>query len=258
VALTAMVVSAVSPRGGVAGTQITVTGEGFGVAAGSVVFDPLGENSAATIVSWAPTEVVFNVPTMSLSDRFFDVLITTVGVTDSISFPFWYPTSSTAVDYQWPGKEAGSALLNVDDPRTFTAADFNRVLDRLNQGGGGSGDMVKAVYDTDDDGKVDAAEVTDAIDDNGTPRTWADIVALVTTALDPVSESFSVPSQGHTTFTISAIPTGAIHFSVNGVAYPEGFYFTRGGAGDRTLTWLNADFQLTITDRVDVLYFTEA
>ena len=39
----------------------------------------------------------------------------------------------------------------------------------------GSGDMLKSVYDTDSNGIVDKAE---ALDDGGTPRTYADIVAL--------------------------------------------------------------------------------
>lgn len=85
----------VSPRGGRTG-DVTVPGEGFGSLAGSVRFDPLGENVAASIVSWAPDEVVFTIPVLSGDNRTVPVEITHASGNDSVVMPFWYPRAPVA------------------------------------------------------------------------------------------------------------------------------------------------------------------
>jgi hypothetical protein len=134
-ALSVIAVTSVSPRGGTTGTTVTVQGSGFGVIVGTVRLDPLVTNVAATVVSWVDDEVVFTVPTMAFADRFVDVLIERVDLSDGHDFPFWLRTVGLApvipnLDYAWPALEAGPNQ-NTDDPRTWTAADFNRVLARL-------------------------------------------------------------------------------------------------------------------------------
>jgi hypothetical protein len=137
----------VTPRGGRDGVVVTVPGSGFGSVAGRVRFDPLGEDADAVINSWVPNEVVFVVPVMSTDNRTVQVQIEHDGGSDSVVMPFWYPTPTLApfpsgygLGYQWPNAEAGSPQQDTDDPRLFTAADFNRLFDRivaLGAGGGG-------------------------------------------------------------------------------------------------------------------------
>jgi hypothetical protein len=122
--------TAVSPRGGRAGTTVSVPGSGFGAPTGVVRFDPLGENLVAAIVSWAPSLVVFTVPTLSATNRSVTVQIENSTADDMATMPFWYPsTPAVAPGYQWPNAEAGSVEQDVDDPRISSAADFNRALD---------------------------------------------------------------------------------------------------------------------------------
>jgi len=100
-----------------------------------VRFDPNGESILAGIVSWAPGQVVFTVPTMSFTDRFYDVVLSATDTDDSVAFKWWVPAAvlaSQLLDFQYPVFEAGTTDESLDDPEKFTAADFNRVLDRLN------------------------------------------------------------------------------------------------------------------------------
>jgi hypothetical protein len=84
---------AVNPRGGRVGTEVTVPGSGFGSVAGRVRFDPLAEDVDATIVSWAPNQVVFLAPTLATDNRIVTVQIETNGGGDAITMPFWYPAT---------------------------------------------------------------------------------------------------------------------------------------------------------------------
>src|SRR5690606_13302879 len=52
---------------------------------------------------------------------------------------------------------ARSGRIIGEDGETYN------LVDLLRSAGGGSGDMLKEVYDTNDDGKVDAAEVADSV-----------------------------------------------------------------------------------------------
>lgn len=58
--------------------------------------------------------------------------------------------------------EFGELALNYADGKLFYKKSDNTVQ-LLNASGTGSGDMLKATYDTDDDGKVNSAEVADAV-----------------------------------------------------------------------------------------------
>ena len=129
----------VSPRGGLVGTAVTATGTGFGVATGKVIFDPLNQALEATVTLWQDDQVDFTVPAGLLVDnQFIRITIQRADLTDSDTIPFWLPDSTltnlgplpAALDYQWPNFEEGTDE-NTDDPRTATASDFNRTLDRL-------------------------------------------------------------------------------------------------------------------------------
>jgi hypothetical protein len=136
-ALTSITVDSVTPRGGATGVRVVILGAGFGVAAGSIAFDPLGLNVAATPVVWQPDRIEFDVPTLSVENQFLTVAVSLSGNSDGFTTPFWVPSSAPLVgplppgmDYQWPAFEEGDDE-NEDDPRTVTAADLNRVLDRV-------------------------------------------------------------------------------------------------------------------------------
>lgn len=179
--LTTTKIDSISPSGGGPGVSVTINGTDFGAATGTVAFDPQGENLPAAITLWTPTQVVCTVPALVKENLFVDVLLTNQLGTDQASRKFWVPSSTPAVgtfppglSYQLPGLEENTPGQDTDDPKTMTAADFNRLMDRSLALGGG--DMLKATYDANDDDVVDVAA---ALDDGGTPRTWADIVALV-------------------------------------------------------------------------------
>lgn len=132
--LSLVIVDTVTPRGGRALTQVTIQGSGFGAAQGTVVLDPAGEAVTAAIVSWVPDQIVYTIPALSSVDRTVTVQVNISTGLDSGLHPFWYagaiiPGQPPAkLDFQWPGAEAGSATQDDDDPRTWTAADFNRAL----------------------------------------------------------------------------------------------------------------------------------
>lgn len=92
-----MVINSVTPRGARPGVDVTVLGAEFGATAGQVVFDPLGETgppTPATIVSWAPNQIVFTVPaSLAAENRFLTVNIVKDGNADAVQTPFWVPTS---------------------------------------------------------------------------------------------------------------------------------------------------------------------
>lgn len=131
--LTTMNIDAVTPRGGPSGTPITVTGSGFGVSAGTLVFDPQGSNVSATPLTWDDDTITFNVPVGIPFAHTATLVIEKLGGTDSAVTPFWSPAatpSADGLDYGYPADEAGPNQ-DVDDPRKFTARDFNRVVDRV-------------------------------------------------------------------------------------------------------------------------------
>jgi hypothetical protein len=178
---------ALVPRGGPIGTAVIATGVGFGVVEGRVIFDPTGQSLVAPVTAWADGQIDFTVPVGLLAaNQFTRVTIEREDVSDTDTIPFWIPDPAivnfgelpTGLDYQYPATEEGTGE-NVDNPRTATAADLNRMLDRMRfiEAGGGSGAaMLKSVYDPNDDGSVIRA---DALDDGGVPRTYDDIVALI-------------------------------------------------------------------------------
>lgn len=217
----------IAPRGGPPGTQVRVPGSGFGSGVGfpaaQIRVDPLGEDILATIVSWAPNLVVFSVPTLSSLNRIVKVTIEVAGGADSYTFPLWLPNATEPdIDYQWPDAEADGPDESVDDPRKATAADFNRMLDRLKI----------------DDSRLDALEA----------ETHAEVVDRFTPAL----------IDGQTVFTLSETPPDlySVKFIVNGVTYDlDSGRFGVGGAGGRTLTW--AGFPLIAgRDTVTARYFS--
>jgi len=189
--LTTFLITSVTPRGGGPTVSVTVAGSGFGLPAGSVIFDPLGIALAATVTGWTTTQIDFDVPAGVLENRFATLYLQRFDGADGASVPFWVPPADPqtngGLDFQYPAFEAGDDQ-DTDDPTTQTAADFNRVIDRLlavEAAVGGSTDVMrKSVYDIADNGQCDVA---DAIDDGGGgSKTWADIVALVGAATAPV------------------------------------------------------------------------
>lgn len=136
--LTTTTISAVTPRGGRPGTSITIDGADFGVATGTVTFDPQGENLPAAITSWTPTQVVCVVPALTQENLFVDLLLVNSLGTDQDFTKFWVPVTDPAagpfppgLDYQLPGLEVGTLGENTDIPGIMSAADFNRLLDRV-------------------------------------------------------------------------------------------------------------------------------
>lgn len=174
-----MRIDTILPRGGLPGQAVVVQGDGFGVAQGRVLFDPLGVAIAAAVTSWANDQIQFTVPGGVLNDRFSTLYVEKDGGGDGESEPFWVPAVGVdGLGYQYPNLEGSDeAAINQDDPRVSQASDFNRLMDRL-LGVPGGGDMLKAIYDGNNDGFVNRA---DALDDAGAARTFNDIVALIPT-----------------------------------------------------------------------------
>ncbi len=153
-AITVVEISSVTPRGGPAGTSLTIVGTGFGAAAGAVRFDPLGVNLAGTIAFWGPNLVTVTTPAGLPDNQFVTLLLETAGANDAGQVPFWVPAiAADGLDYQYPAFEEGP-LQDVDDPRVSEASEFNRMLARVLSIVAGIGDMTKAVYDTDDNGRA--------------------------------------------------------------------------------------------------------
>lgn len=175
--VSSVVINSVSPRGGAPGTTVTVVGTGFGAFTGSVVFEPITTPVTATVVSWTPTQVVFTVPALSssLKNKTLTIKLSRSDNSDYKTTPFWISPATVDAsieDYQWPKFEAGTTAENTDDPYKAQAADFNRLLDIAKK----ASNSLSSI-DPDNDGIVELAA---ALDDNGTPRTVADIISLVT------------------------------------------------------------------------------
>lgn len=174
-ALSVLSLGEVTPRGGPDTTSVVVTGTGFGITKGSIIFDPLGANGGpyyvqtAHIALWQDDRIEYVVPSgFSLPDRdnrFYDVFIQRTAGDDGVVHPWWVPDSSLPIgpppsskglDYQWPGFEAGTASQDGDQPRLWQAADFNRHLDRTlaleaavgSSGGSGGWIMVRDISPT--------------------------------------------------------------------------------------------------------------
>lgn len=135
--LTTVTISSVSPRGGYATSTITVSGVGFGIVAGIVKCDPAGVNVNAAIVSWVDDAVVFTTPAGLPTNKTITVQLIKSDASDFATFPFWSPAALPVVDndrldYQYPDLEAGTTYQDTDDPLKCQAADFNRLLDRVN------------------------------------------------------------------------------------------------------------------------------
>lgn len=224
--ITSMAIAAVAPRGGPIGTSITITGSGFGGPLGTVRFAPTNLNLLATVSSWSDTQVVCVVPAGLPANTFSDVQVINSTGTDYALAPFWLPATSPPQDndglkHQWPAFEAGPNQA-ADDPRVFTAADFNRVLDRVNAalaGGGGGG-----------------------------------------TGAPPKAEAFATVN-GQTFFVLSTSPvdTLRVFLVINGAWYwsLSGDIIV-GGVGNRTVTLspaLLALFSITTTDAVWAIYW---
>jgi|CXWL01.1.fsa_nt_gi hypothetical protein len=141
--LTIFEITSVTPRGGAAGTVVTVAGDNFGIVTGQIIIDPLGQAIAVAATSWVDDEIVFTVPALpvQLLNRFSTIRFVKATADDAAETPFWVPAvppTNTGQDYQWPNFEAGTSGENADDPRVLTAADFNRVFDQAKSGGAGS------------------------------------------------------------------------------------------------------------------------
>jgi hypothetical protein len=119
-----------------------------------VRFDPLGVNLAGTIAFWGPNLVTVTTPAGLPDNQFVTLLLETAGANDAGQVPFWVPAiAADGLDYQYPAFEEGP-LQDVDDPRVSEASEFNRMLARVLSIVAGIGDMTKAVYDTDDNGRA--------------------------------------------------------------------------------------------------------
>ena len=69
-------------------------------------------------------------------------------------------------------------------------------------------------------------------------------------------EFFDITSDEQTTVTISQSPVDVadVRCSVNGLFYRLGTDYSVGGAENKTVTWLDADFTLKAGDLVIVVY----
>lgn len=136
----------VTPRGGKEGTTVVMLGSGFGVTPGTITLDPLSEHGGPYVVTsitlWQDDRVEYTTPSgYSLPDRdnrFYRVHVESVVGSQAVTHPWWVPgaalvlgppPSAGGLDYQWPGFEADSVAQDLDDPRKWQAADFNRLLD---------------------------------------------------------------------------------------------------------------------------------
>ncbi len=151
-AITAIRLDSVAPRGGPEGSAVVVLGSGFGVVAGQIIFDPLSANGGPYVANagnglvtlWQDDRIEYTSPPgysqPNRDNRFFLVQIEKNGANDSITHMFWVPDSQVVVpsppsalglDYQLPFFEAGTAFQDTDDPTRIQAADFNRMLVRV-------------------------------------------------------------------------------------------------------------------------------
>jgi hypothetical protein len=292
--ITSFNVTSVVPLGGPTATIVTVLGSGFGIAQGTVTFDPLGTMVNASITSWVDGQIVFTVPALitQLLDGFVLVSIQNQNRTDGYSTPFWIPSSTpitNGIGYQLPDYELGTPFENKDDPTEIQACDINRLLDRIAAGSGGSfpPEPANEVFA----GPVSGAPalptfrllVPDDIPDlpyaplplpladlaqsgatNGQGIVWSGTMwAPGETSAPPLTETWGgagvnpPPTLGQTVFIISQSPTTArdVSVRVNGVSYgPDDLAFTVGGVGNTTITWVGV-FSLGPTDILDVIYF---
>jgi hypothetical protein len=60
-----------------------------------------------------------------------------------------------------------------------------------------------------------------------------------------------IPVDDQTVFNLASVPTSAVIFTVNGVAYEDTVDFTVVG---NVVTWLDTDFQIKAGDAVQVYY----
>jgi hypothetical protein len=133
--LSVVSIDEVTPRGGVPGTAVVVTGVGFGVDTGQVIFDPLGTPATATVTLWQDDRIEFTTPALLSSQRNKHLVVQVIrdDEADHTTFVWWSvsdPVGDNGIDYQLPAFEAGSLMQDVDDPQVAQAADYNRLLDR--------------------------------------------------------------------------------------------------------------------------------
>lgn len=120
------------------------------------------------------------------------------------------------------GTTPGTVSVPILLATSSTAGIILSVEQNATTAGGGTGDMLKSTYDTDDDGKVDKAE---RLEENVTT-----IAASGTSqTLDLSAGSiFDITLTGNCTISFSNVPSGG--FGVT-------FVFTQDGTGSRTVTW---------------------
>ena len=82
-------------------------------------------------------------------------------------------TAPTVDDDAADGYSEGSRWVDVTNDKIYFCLDATEgaaVWQEVGAGGGGSGDMLKSTYDTDDDGVVDEAEAVDGVDAAGNSK----------------------------------------------------------------------------------------
>jgi hypothetical protein len=142
--LALLTITATAPRGGPATTVVTITGQNFGPPTGQVMLDPLGTKYVCAVSSWGPAQIIFTVPTILTQqlDSFLTLAVISKDGTQSASTDFWIPAAVPGpldgLGYALPGFEEGAEENLDDNPRVIKARDFNRLLDRVGAGGGGS------------------------------------------------------------------------------------------------------------------------
>jgi hypothetical protein len=214
------VIDTITPRGGVLGAAVSIVGSGFGAATGQVVFDPLGVNVAAPITAWGPNQVDITVPAGLPENQFVVLGLETAGAADGCTASFWVPATVippgiglSGLDYQYPAFEEGQGE-NEDDPRTNTAADYNRLLDKVLALAGGTPvatpvvevvrnytvgvGVLDLVYQK-SDGTVDKVDITDV--SRAVP-----VVGFVSALDSPVPGQCLVRSAGDLTGFTGLVP----------------------------------------------------
>jgi len=133
-----MSITEITPRGGIAGSVITINGSAFGNAEGTIT---LAGIPATQIAFWSDIQIVFTTPSGTSTDGAYVCRVVRADLSLGFEELFWIPAIdpfTSDLDYQLPNTETGPTQ-NQDLPRRAEAALFNRIIDLARSGGAGGG-----------------------------------------------------------------------------------------------------------------------
>lgn len=126
----------ITPRGGIPGDTIVISGTQFGPLEGFITVDG---QTVTQVISWSDISITCVVPTGVQRDGNYILRVTRQDLADFDEEQFWIPAIdpfTADLDYQLPNSETGPTQ-NVDLPRRAEAALFNRLIDQIRASGGG-------------------------------------------------------------------------------------------------------------------------